>query len=387
MLIFAKDLKTNDYYVKMIPESLFYKYKGQNANPDEMWISTYKKKMLKMNGTVNTSEKFIDSAVSVIVHSSDFNKYMPLKGANMSEFVYCSMNRSVHIYFAPLINKNKYNDVTLAQFEKYYYEKVGISAFENGLAVPLILNKAETGDAVKDAKQEEENSRILRIRFDSDKMSLNFKAQFEGKTFDKTYKITKKNTLNVIFLRAYMNLCTTLKVHPAKAYFGSSAVWNSALLPAAQCTSQQLLIYKCVGVKVQDFHVYVKLAIFSRDNLKTPVGERVMRIDLNYEHFDIKNESNANTAKAIDDANFSDDELEELLSVMSIKFVLSKTQASSDEAAYTDFKNVPTELGKALNIFTEELMKAKKYSNAAAKGQPAQTAAQPASQPTPQPVR
>lgn len=295
-----------------------------------------------------------------------WGKYITVS-TDIDLLVYRVLWQSIDCFYAHLLTKDT---ARLLQHKHTYRTNIAHTVEENksalcDLTIPLTFNHMNVDTA--DKAHVETNTRLLHVKFDRENATLSFKIQFEGVTFDKTYKLTQKNNVEVIVVRAYMNMCNVLHVHPGKLFFSSSKVWNTFLLPQAmemlRAEMTTVPILKCKGIKVKDYYIYVNLGIFTADG-KQEVGTRVLRAELNYKNFDVKNESNAKVARDLingcnDDAG--------IFRSMSIKISFQNLKSRRQDAAeFTIVQDVPFVLAFELKYLLAELIGGtKKYATLA----------------------
>lgn len=300
----------------------------------------------------DTYDAYIKNVTDAIIKNKQiWGKYIAVS-SDINRMVYNRIAVNISHYYAHLLTQESYATIQeiISLTNMTTTEDVN-KKYVNGIAIPLTFNVMKDGEEGDVSA----NTRQLRVKFDSEKSSIAFKIQFEGETFDKSYKLNPKNNITVVILRAYMNMCNILHVHPGKMFFSSSKIWNNFLLPqAAMMLSNELPsvpLLKCKGIKPKDFFVYINLGIYSADG-KKEMGTRVLRVELNYKNFDVNNSSNANVARV---AEAADDV--SIFEAMSIKIAFQNMKSHRpDVNEFTAVQEVPFVLAFELKFLLEELI-------------------------------
>ena len=313
----------------------------------------------------DTYDAYIKNVTDAIIKNKQIWGSYIVVSTDITRIVYNNIAMNIYDYYAHLLTPESHDAFRKIDESTDNLTKDDVhKKYANGIVIPLSFNVMR--DEVQKGEENSvvlENTRQLRIKFDPEKSSIAFKIQFEGETFDKTYKLSPKNNITVVILRAYMNMCNILHVHPGKMFFSSSKVWNSFLLPQTTMLLTNELptvpVLKCKGIKTKDFFVYVNLGIYSADG-KKEIGTRVLRVELNYKNFDVNNDSNANVARALESLDSIT-----VFNTMSIKIAIQNMKAHRPDASeFTMVQDVPAILAYELKYLLQELISGtKKYAS------------------------
>ena len=172
----------------------------------------------------------------------------------------------------------------------------------------------------------EENSNLkdsCTMFFDIDWFnSISVKMKRDNETFSKKYDITVGQTLDVIAIKIFVDICRIYKLHPAKTLYSSKRTWT-IIFEAVNLTFEELninLSVSPVAANVEDTKVSVKFNI-SKDN--KVIGTRTFIVEFNYKSFDYSKSTSISTKYILDMMKNNPDDNSFIISSMVVATHLS----------------------------------------------------------------
>ena len=204
----------------------------------------------------------------------------------------------------------------------------------------------------------EENSNLkdsCTMFFDIDWFnSISVKMKRDNETFSKKYDITVGQTLDVIAIKIFVDICRIYKLHPAKTLYSSKRTWT-IIFEAVNLTFEELninLSVSPVAANVEDTKVSVKFNI-SKDN--KVIGTRTFIVEFNYKSFDYSKSTSISTKYILDMLKNNPDDNSFIISSMVVATHLSHL-GQEDKAQNVHDVELSTGVQETIGSFVANLI-------------------------------
>lgn len=136
---------------------------------------------------------------------------------------------------------------------------------------------------------------------EDDAHTVSVKCTLNGVTFEKSYKLSIKRSIDINAMLIFSDICKVLKIHPAKELLKSKRLWDNVTQTVSEKFSSgnhrkfdsvdvSSKIDKITPVSINLDNTKYEILLRFYNNEKV-IGERVLVVDFNYKNFDMRTAS------------------------------------------------------------------------------------------------
>ena len=185
---------------------------------------------------------------------------------------------------------------------------------------------------------------------EDDAHTVSVKCTLNGVTFEKSYKLSIKRSIDINAMLIFSDICKVLKIHPAKELLKSKRLWDNVTQTVSEKFSSgnhrkfdsvdvSSKIDKITPVSINLGNTKYEILLRFYNNEKV-IGERVLVVDFNYKNFDMRT-ANSRSIKALGDLQNSDD-ITDMIFSMRYKYSVDTVKVT-DYTSSIDISDITNE--------------------------------------------
>lgn len=185
---------------------------------------------------------------------------------------------------------------------------------------------------------------------EDDAHTVSVKCTLNGVTFEKSYKLSIKRSVDINAMLIFSDICKVLKIHPAKELLKSKRLWDNVTQTVSEKFSSgnhrkfdsvdvSSKIDKITPVSINLDNTKYEILLRFYNNEKV-IGERVLVVDFNYKNFDMRT-ANSRSIKALGGLKYIDD-ITDMTFSMRYKYSLDTVKVT-DYTSSIDISDITNE--------------------------------------------